>query len=68
MRARFTNGAQVAAIPVHFVTKSLTRLTVTASSGAAGGNSGGNDFSQYGGIDPTADPELAMVWIGDKST
>ncbi len=29
--------------------------------GAAGGGGGGADFSEYGGIDPNMDPELAMA-------
>lgn len=32
-----------------------------ADSGAGGGGGGGGMFAEYGGIDPSLDPELAMA-------
>eukprot|EP00045_Choanoeca_perplexa_P016083 m.212463 g.212463 ORF g.212463 m.212463 type:complete len:388 (-) comp17162_c0_seq3:4454-5617(-) len=39
----------------------LSSAILEGAGGAPAGGSGGNDFSQYGGIDPSADPELAMA-------
>eukprot|EP00730_Choanoeca_flexa_P000334 TRINITY_DN10152_c0_g1_i3.p1 TRINITY_DN10152_c0_g1~~TRINITY_DN10152_c0_g1_i3.p1 ORF type:complete len:318 (+),score=62.17 TRINITY_DN10152_c0_g1_i3:66-1019(+) len=41
----------------------LSSPILEGAGGAPGGgpSAGGNDFSEYGGIDPSADPELAMV-------
>eukprot|EP00730_Choanoeca_flexa_P000333 TRINITY_DN10152_c0_g1_i1.p1 TRINITY_DN10152_c0_g1~~TRINITY_DN10152_c0_g1_i1.p1 ORF type:complete len:396 (+),score=105.54 TRINITY_DN10152_c0_g1_i1:66-1253(+) len=41
----------------------LSSPILEGAGGAPGGgpSAGGNDFSEYGGIDPSADPELAMA-------